>query len=99
MAQPLPFPPPGFDDLSTEEKLEYVQNLWDRIAAEPDDLPVPDWHWQILEQRLKAHRAHPEQVVSWEEAEREILSQLRDRSSKQDDSFRRSSIVPLSFAQ
>jgi putative addiction module component (TIGR02574 family) len=81
MARPLPFPPPGFDDLSADEKIEYVQDLWDRIAAEPDDLPVPDWHLQIIEDRLAAHRAHPEQVVIWEEAEREILSELRERKS------------------
>lgn len=81
MARPLPFPPPGFDDLSADEKIDYVQDLWDRIAAEPDDLPIPDWHLQIVEERLAAHRNHPEQVVTWEEAEKEILSRLRDRSA------------------
>jgi hypothetical protein len=50
-------------------------------GAEPDDLPVPDWHLQIIEERLAAHRAHPEQVVSWKEAEQEILSQLRNRTA------------------
>jgi hypothetical protein len=29
MAQPA-IPPPGFDELSAEEKLEYVQALWDQ---------------------------------------------------------------------
>jgi len=81
MARSLPFPPPGFDDLSADEKIDYVQNLWDRIAAEPDDLPIPDWHLQIVEERLAAHRTHPEQVVSWEEAEKEILSELRNRTA------------------
>jgi hypothetical protein len=33
MAQPLPMPPPGFDELPVEEKIDYVQALWDRIAA------------------------------------------------------------------
>ncbi|HKH46559.1 MAG TPA: addiction module protein [Thermoanaerobaculia bacterium] len=46
---------------------------------EPDNLPIPDWHLQLVEERLAAHRAHPEQVVTWEEAEQEILSQLRNR--------------------
>ena len=77
MARPLPFPPPGFDDLSADEKIDYVQDLWDRIATEPDDLPLLDWHLQIVEERLAAHRDHPEQVVTWEEAETEILSRLR----------------------
>ncbi len=81
MARPFPFPPPGFDDLSADEKIDYVQDLWDRIAAEPDDLAIPDWHLRIVEERLADHRAHPEQVVTWEEAEEEILSMLRERAA------------------
>ena len=26
-------PPPGFDDLPVDQKIDYVQSLWDRIAA------------------------------------------------------------------
>ena len=81
MGRALPFPPPGFDDLSADEKVEYVQDLWDRIAAEPDDLTIPDWHRQIIEDRLTDHRAHPDQVVTWEETEAEVLSMLRDRAA------------------
>ena len=81
MARPLPFPPPGFDDLSAEEKIDYLQALWDRIAEAPDDVSVPDWHLEIVEQRLAAHRDHPERVVTWEEAEADILSRLRRRAA------------------
>jgi hypothetical protein len=35
MAKPVPLPPPGFDDLSVEEKIDYLQSLWNRIAATP----------------------------------------------------------------
>jgi hypothetical protein len=53
MARALPFPPPGFDELSMDEKLDYLQSLWDRIAAQPQAVPVPDWHREVLEERLK----------------------------------------------
>jgi len=33
MPKPVPLPPPGFDDLSVDEKIDYLQSLWDRIAA------------------------------------------------------------------
>jgi hypothetical protein len=29
MSNPVPLPPPGFDDLSVDEKLDYLQSLWD----------------------------------------------------------------------
>jgi hypothetical protein len=28
-----------FDDLSVGEKIDYVQSLWDRIAATPETIP------------------------------------------------------------
>lgn len=30
MTNPVPLPPPGFDALSVDEQIEYVQSLWDR---------------------------------------------------------------------
>lgn len=48
MSQALPLPPPGFDALSPDEQIDYVQSLWDHIAARPEDVPVPDWHREIL---------------------------------------------------
>lgn len=63
MARPPPLPPPGFDDLSVEEKLDYVQSLWDRLSAPPAEIPVPDWHRKVLQERLAAHRADPGAVV------------------------------------
>lgn len=39
MSQTLPLPPPGFDTLSAEEQIDYVQSLWDHIAARPEANP------------------------------------------------------------
>jgi putative addiction module component (TIGR02574 family) len=82
MSRPLPLPPPGFDDLPVEEKLDYVQWLWDRIAAGPEELPVPDWHQRVREERLEAQRAEPGAARPWEEvrnAREELLARLRSR--------------------
>jgi hypothetical protein len=42
MANSVPLPPPGFDQLSVDEQIDYVQSLWDRIAASSDQVPVPN---------------------------------------------------------
>jgi hypothetical protein len=44
MPKPITLPPPGFHDLSVDEKIDYLQSLWDRIAAIPETIPVPDWY-------------------------------------------------------
>ena len=59
MAQSIPIPPAGFDELSVDEQLDYVQSLWDRIAAHPETVPIPDWHRQVLGERLAAVEATP----------------------------------------
>jgi putative addiction module component (TIGR02574 family) len=76
MTNNLPLPPPGFDDLPVEDQIDYVQSLWDRIAAKPDQVAVPEWHRQVLEERLAAHEAHPVAARPWEEVRDEIRSKL-----------------------
>jgi putative addiction module component (TIGR02574 family) len=53
-------PPPGFDDLSVDEKIDYLQSLWDRIAGNAETIPVPDWHHQIIDDGLKDREADPD---------------------------------------
>ncbi len=42
MSKIVPTPPAGFDDLSVEEQIKFVQSLWDRIASTPEQVPVPE---------------------------------------------------------
>jgi len=77
MSKALPLPPPGFDDLPVEEKLDYVHSLWDRIAERPDSLPVPEWHLRIVEDRLADHRSDPAAARPGDEVRAEIEEKLK----------------------
>ena len=79
MADKIPNPPPGFDELTVEEKLDYVQSLWDRIAAKPEAIPVPDWHLQVIEERMNENQANPRAGRSWGEFREELRARLRER--------------------
>ena len=81
MVKAAPIPPPGFDELSAEEKLDYVQSLWDRIAASPEEVPVPEWHKQIINERLAAYRANPDAGKTWEQVRNELERKLAKKSS------------------
>lgn len=48
--------PPGFSKLSKSEQLRYLQALWDRVAESPGELPVPESHIELAEQRLVDYR-------------------------------------------
>jgi len=38
-------------DLSPAEKLQLVEDLWDDLASNPDDVPIHDWQIKELERR------------------------------------------------
>jgi putative addiction module component (TIGR02574 family) len=73
MASALEVPPPGFDHLTAEEQIEYVQSLWDWIAAHEAEVPVPEWHRDVLDERLADLEADPEGGRPWEEVEADLL--------------------------
>jgi putative addiction module component (TIGR02574 family) len=79
MSQALPLPPPGFDALSVDEQIDYVQSLWDHIAARPEDVPVPDWHREVLAERLAANETRKDQGQDWENFEKDLTAELNQR--------------------
>ena len=79
MPHSLPLPPPGFDDLPVDEQIDYVQSLWDHIAASVDQGPLHEWQQAILEERLAAHRRAPQESRPWEEVIERLQGRLRDR--------------------
>jgi putative addiction module component (TIGR02574 family) len=79
MAKPVPLPPPGLDDLSIDEKIDYLQSLWDRTAASPEAVPVPEWHREILDQRLKDLEDNPEAGDNWDVVQERLRRKLDSR--------------------
>jgi putative addiction module component (TIGR02574 family) len=61
---------PKLKALSTSEKLILIDLLWGSIPE--DDVPVPQFHRELIEQRLAAHRANPDDVHLWEDVRREL---------------------------
>ena len=51
--------PPGFNQLPKAEQVRYLQALWDQISTHPDEVPVPESHLQLAEERLRRYRENP----------------------------------------
>lgn len=79
MPRPVPLPPPGFNELSVDEKIDYVQSLWDQIAASPDTIPVPQWHRDILDERLKDYAADPTRGDTWDVVQERLRKNLNSK--------------------
>ena len=74
MAEPLQLPP-GFNELSIEQKIDYVQALWDRIAIDVDTIPLTEWQKETLDRRVEALKSHEGSLPTWEE----VRDRLRKR--------------------
>lgn len=79
MSYALQNPPAGFDDLPVDQQIDYVQTLWERIAAKEDQVSVPTWHREILDVRLAEYEADPDAGRPWEEVEADLRKRLADR--------------------
>jgi hypothetical protein len=66
---------PGFSDLSKADQVRYLLTLSDHISEDPDNLPVPESHLRLTEERLKRYREDPSQSHS----AFEVLDRLSDK--------------------
>ena len=64
---------PHFSEFSSSEKLLLLQELWDVLAAEPSEIPVPDGQKRELERRYQEYLANPSEGSPWPEVRERLL--------------------------
>jgi putative addiction module component (TIGR02574 family) len=65
-------------DLSSAEKLQLVEDLWDDLASTPLGVPVHDWQKEELTRRKTNLTSNPASGLSWEE----VKQKVRDRHGR-----------------
>jgi putative addiction module component (TIGR02574 family) len=58
----------GIDKLPTEDRLELLELLWDSTPT-----AIPDWHVDILKERLANSEKNPERAIPWETVKARLL--------------------------
>jgi putative addiction module component (TIGR02574 family) len=71
---PLLPAPKGFSSLSKAEQVRYLEALWDSISARPGEIPVPESHLNLAEERLAEYRRDPGHA----RPARDVLDRLTD---------------------
>jgi putative addiction module component (TIGR02574 family) len=61
-------------ELTVSEKLQLLEDLWDSIAAQPEQIPILDWQKEELAKRKANHLQNPDSGSSWEEVKQRIQS-------------------------
>lgn len=65
---------PQLTQLTIPEKMLFLEELWDNIYAEADNVPMPQSHITELDNRLTQYNAHPDKLLSLEELQARITS-------------------------
>lgn len=56
----------GIDRLSAEDRLTLAEAIWESVAREMEQTPLPEAQRQELERRLTDSIARPDAVTPWE---------------------------------
>lgn len=62
----------GITRLSMEERLILIGAIWDSITDSANQPEIPQWHINILEERLSSADKTPENYISWDELKADL---------------------------
>jgi hypothetical protein len=62
--------------MTLPEKLRAMEALWNDLCRCEQDVPVPQWHKQILDQRERALAQGKARFIDWETAKKRIAKKL-----------------------
>ncbi len=61
--------------LSTTERIQLVEDIWDTIAASPEGISLSEAQTQELDRRLAAYQRNPQAGASWQEVQQRVRGQ------------------------
>jgi len=62
----------AIQQMSWEEKLRAMEELWDALSREPARLESPAWHGDALRETERRYKAGQEQPIDWTAAKQEL---------------------------
>jgi len=64
-------------EMSTEEKMLLLEDIWDNLRQSTDDFPSPEWHKEILVERNKTVEQGSGKFIDWKKAKENIRNAIR----------------------
>jgi len=69
------------EKMTLADKLEVMELLWADISRQPADLPSPDWHQDVLDERRRLVVAGKLKFLDWDTAIADLREELRGDSA------------------
>ncbi|MDZ4842673.1 MAG: addiction module protein [Hyphomicrobium aestuarii] len=59
--------------LTVEERLQLIEDVWASLERSAEELPVPDWHKPVIDERLRTLEGGQSVGSPWDEVRRRIV--------------------------
>jgi len=63
--------------LSVAERVQIVEDIWDSIGENPEELPLSETEKLVLDKRLEDYREDPHEGIEWEILKKNLSSESR----------------------
>jgi putative addiction module component (TIGR02574 family) len=66
----------AIESMTLPEKLALLERLWSDLSRRPEDVPSPQWHGEVLAERIAAVREGRTEFVDWDAAKKRLRERL-----------------------
>jgi putative addiction module component (TIGR02574 family) len=66
----------ALNEMTIEEKISIMENIWDDLCKNSDNIKSPGWHKNILNERENQIKNNKAEFIDWEAAKKNIRENL-----------------------
>lgn len=64
------------EKMAVSEKLQIMEELWSDLCCNQDQIPIPEWHKDLLDKRAELVKQGKATFVDWESAKKRIAAKI-----------------------
>ncbi|MBI4650141.1 addiction module protein [Candidatus Desantisbacteria bacterium] len=64
------------EQMSTDEKIRTMENLWDDLCKKAESLSSPSWHKNVLHEREERIKSGDDKFMDWNKAKKHIREKV-----------------------
>jgi putative addiction module component (TIGR02574 family) len=65
------------DKMTSLDKIAVMEKLWDDLCRDPEGIPSPKWHEEVLEGRQKGVKEGKAKFIPFDQAKERIRAQTK----------------------
>ena len=65
------------NQMTLSDKLRMMEQLWEDLCRDPQSIPAPPWHGEILQTREKQVKDGSARFTDWQQAKQQIRDAIK----------------------